>query len=68
MNNENLTHGKLFSLFCERNKDLVRYINDYRPANGEYRIQIWFNNKHTYYVRYIKELEEFVFSNVPEEK
>lgn len=61
---ENMTWGQLFSLFCSRNKDLKRYINDYRPGNEPYQLQLWFKNGATYYVRWIREIEEFVFSEV----
>lgn len=57
-----MTYGELYHLFLERNKDLAGYINDYRPAPGENRLQIWFKNGLMHYVKYVKELDRFIFS------
>ena len=59
-----MTWGQLFNLFCSRNKDLERYIDDFRPGNEPYKLQLWFKNGNTYYVKWVVEIEEFVFSEV----
>ncbi len=58
------TWGDIYKLFTDRNKDLIRYIADYRPANEDYKIQIWLKNGTTFYARWIYEFEEFALSEV----
>ena len=59
-----VTYGELFNLFISRNKDIKRFINDYRPALGEYKIQIWLKSGYTFYARWIEEYKEFALSEV----
>lgn len=62
--NKNATWRVLFSLFCERNKDLKGQINDYRPGNEPWKLQLWFKNGTTCYAKWTPEIEAFVFSEV----
>lgn len=62
MPEKEMTYEELYRLFKQRNQDSD--VLDYRPAPGEYRIQIWLNGNLTFYVRYIPELDRFVFSKV----
>jgi hypothetical protein len=49
--NMTMTYSQVFSKFVNRNKALVEYINDYRPA-GTYKLQIWMINHKTIFVYY----------------
>lgn len=62
MGKETLTWEDVYELFIDRNKDLVRHIKDYRPADENYKIQIWLKNGTTFYARWIYEFEEFALS------
>lgn len=59
-----MTYRELYSLFRERNKDLEGYVTDYSPAPGGNQIQIWLNNRMTFYVRYVSGDEGLAFSEV----
>ena len=66
MSIQQITYGDLFKLFTDRNKDISNYISDYRPAVGDYTIQIWLKNEVTFYAKWVKELDRFVLGEINE--
>lgn len=63
-----LTYEELMALFRKRNVDLANLIKDYRPHPGEYALQVWLKDGRTFYIRWIKEIEQFVFGEVEPDK
>jgi len=61
-----MTYRELYNLFINRNKDIARLINDYRPYGEAYTIQLWFKNGQTCYVKWVSEIDEFVFGEIKE--
>jgi hypothetical protein len=63
---DEITYGELISKFKERNKDFANLVEDYRPAVGLYKMQIWFKCGKTMYITYNKHEDKFYIEEVDE--
>lgn len=61
-----MTYEELFSLFKERNKSIATCIEDYRPANGAYCIQVWTKGGGMFYAKWFPIEDMFLITNANE--
>lgn len=60
------TYGDIYKLFCERNPDVAKLINDYRPA-GIDTIRIWIGKSGrtaSFTATYVRQVNTFVVQHV----